>query len=85
MDSSETTKSGLDTALLKAKQKHLHVRVSKGRGFTEYISKTKKTFEKLRTSVTFKGKLVHSSLVPCTVEPFFNLDLLVPTLKLAVV
>lgn len=81
MDSSETTKSGLDTALLKAKQKHLHVRVSKGRGFTEYISKTKKTLEKLRTSVTFKGKLVHSSLVPCTVEPFFNLDLLVPILK----
>lgn len=55
--------------------------MSKGRGFTEYISKSKKSFEKLRASVTFKGRLVHSALVPCTVEPFFNLDLLVPVLK----
>ena len=82
LDTSQKTKSGLDTALLKAKQKHLHIRVSKGRGFTGYISsKTKKSFEKLRTSVTFKGHLVHSSLVPCTVEPFFNVDLLAPLLK----
>ena len=80
-NTSKTSKSGLDTALLKAKQKHLHIRVAKGRGFTEYISKTKKFLEKLRTTITFNGSMVHSSLVPCTVEPFFNLDLLVPILK----
>ncbi|QDZ21881.1 centrosomal protein [Chloropicon primus] len=82
LDASQTSnKSGLDTALLRAKQKHLHIRVSKGRGFTEYVTKNKRSSEKLRTSVTFGGRLVHSALVPCTVEPFFNIDLLVPILK----
>lgn len=82
LDASQTnSKGGLDTALLRAKQKHLHIRLSKGRGFTEYVTKRKNSSERLRASVAFNGKLVHSALAPCTVEPFFNIDLLVPILK----
>ena len=58
----------------------LYIRVSKGRGFTDFLSKSDSANARLTVSICFRGNRAVSTLVPCSAEPFFNVDLLAPLL-----